>query len=163
MVFFLDGILFAFMHAFHKKKLFPNKPGLSQDLFITGWLVVPVVTAILFHSTLYDGWRHFYFLWPAMVYVAIYGINSCVNYFNRHGVMWIRQAGIPAIFLIIGSAVFWNIVTLIRHHPHQYCYFNAIARTLQRTLNWIIGIILSRCTGKPCQERFFGYPGCQGS
>jgi hypothetical protein len=89
--------------------------------------VLPLAAAILFHSTLYDGWRHFYFLWPAMVYVSIYAIRSCMDYFDRHGVIWIRKAGTPMIFLIIGSTVIWNMSTLIRHHPHQYCYFNAIA------------------------------------
>ena len=127
LVLFITGMLFVFRNVFSRKYLAFHWLQASQDLFVAGWMVVPVSIAILFHSTLYDGWKHFYFLWPAMIYFAINGLISIIDYFGLKQDKMNNKIGKVVIFLILGVAILTNIQTLVRNHPYQYCYFNAIA------------------------------------
>jgi len=121
------GMLFALKNSLYRRHLIFAHSKVWQDLFITGWLIVPVSAAILFHSTLYDGWRHFYFLWPAMVYFAIYGLRSFIDHLDLCREKWNYKITKLLLLLIIGVSILANIQTIVRYHPHQYCYFNAIA------------------------------------
>ena len=44
-----------------------------QDAIFLGLLVIPVMTVILGHSVLYDGWRQLYFVYPAFLCLAVGG------------------------------------------------------------------------------------------
>jgi hypothetical protein len=124
---FLTGIFFAAGNIVCRNHQIPEHRHDLQDLFVAGWILVPVAAAILFHSTLYDGWRHFYFLWPAMVYFAIHGLNVLFNRFETGPEKWVNKLSKILLILIIGIALIANTLSLVRHHPHQYCYFNTIA------------------------------------
>ena len=44
-----------------------------QDAVYFGLFAVPIVAVILLHSTLYDGWRQLYFIYPAFLLLVIRG------------------------------------------------------------------------------------------
>jgi len=110
----------ASMNHFHETRS-------ATTLFILGWLVLPLTVAVLFRSTLYDGWRHFYFIWPAMVYIALIGTESLLKQqLNRGTGYWkklVRTFFLVFVFSFL-SVTGWN---LYHWHPHQYCYFNCIS------------------------------------
>jgi 4-amino-4-deoxy-L-arabinose transferase-like glycosyltransferase len=41
------------------------------DLLLLGWLLLPLALVIGFHSAIYDGWRHLYFIYPALLLLAV--------------------------------------------------------------------------------------------
>jgi len=89
------------------------------------WLGVPIIMVIILKSVLYDGWRHLFFIYPAYVLIAIYGlkklleikpkINIPTNYY---------QAGVFFIFLV---SFIDPVFFVIKYHPFEYVYFNKFA------------------------------------
>ncbi|MEI7982172.1 MAG: hypothetical protein WCI71_11010, partial [Bacteroidota bacterium] len=123
----ISGLLVTITKAFRNKSPVPGLPHHSLDVYVAGWLIVPAFTAILFGSTLYDGWRHFYFLWPAIVYFAISGLQSIIAVLVKVRGTRNTQAGKWIVLLLAAIVLSENLYTMIRYHPHQYCYFNEIA------------------------------------
>ncbi|MEY4926442.1 MAG: hypothetical protein RI894_878 [Bacteroidota bacterium] len=78
----------------------------------------PVVYAIYKQSPLYDGMRHFLFIYPVIVAICAYGFDSVLDYFNENnGVKY----GFTAV---IGLLCLLPLKWMIQNHPHQYIYFN---------------------------------------
>ena len=84
---------------------------------ILGWVWVPLGLAILLHSTLFDSWRHHYFIYPGLVLIGLYGVRAIQQRFFGK----IRAFGAwPAVF---ASLLIWPLVSL---HPYQGIYLNFI-------------------------------------
>ncbi len=90
------------------------------DLFILAFFCGPLIAVIIFNSTLYNGWRQLYFIYPALIYLSIFGLNYFLN-FN-----WGKLFKF-SIFIIIFSSIFINVFILIKLHPFQNIYFNLLA------------------------------------
>lgn len=83
-------------------------------------LVAPVVAVFLLNSTLYDGWRHLYFIYPPLLGLAIYGWNYLYqNLKGKQPLIGSLSGGIYLLF-ILG--------TMIKLHPFEYVYFNPLAQ-----------------------------------
>jgi nitrate reductase NapE component len=84
------------------------------------WLVVlfPIVAAIAAGSTLYDGWRHMLFTYPPLVVLAAAGWWLLYERFPHRARLAV--AGLFAIGCVE------PVVYMIRNHPHETVYFNAI-------------------------------------
>jgi hypothetical protein len=102
-------------------------PGNGPLLFVLGWWILPLLTAILFRSTLYDGWRHFYFIWPALVITGMYGLDALLDYpvtrMKKTAGRTIRWVVLAALISTWGFTAWF----IYRWHPHQYTYFNVLA------------------------------------
>ena len=46
------------------------QPAGQLDALLLGWLLGPLALVIGLHSILYDGWRHLYFIYPALLLLA---------------------------------------------------------------------------------------------
>ena len=89
----------------------------SSEIFYLYNLIVffgSIILIIELNSTLYNDWRHLYFLYPSLVIIATYGLYK-LNIFKylRNKIKYIL---IVYIFYI-ASWIFIN-------HPYQYVYFN---------------------------------------
>ena len=87
------------------------------DLFILMYFLVPIVAIIAFGSTLYNGWRHLYFIYPALVYISIFGIKYILSFSFFKNFKYLFCS-------IIFIFVFINFYNLIKFHPYQNVYFN---------------------------------------
>jgi hypothetical protein len=92
-----------------------------QDITVLGLSVGPVLITSLLNSTLYDGWRQLYFVYPGIVFLAVKGVQalSQIRFGNRQ----IAFAVATALALQVVTNVFW----MIKWHPYQYVYFNGLA------------------------------------
>lgn len=73
------------------------------------------------NSTLYTGWRHIYFLYPLMIYLAIYSINKISEMLkNKPKIKQLLRNVIIAYFIFISF-------TMYKIHPYQNLYFNNFA------------------------------------
>ena len=90
----------------------------KKDLIFLLTIVLPIFITIIFHSSLYTGWRHFYFIYPPLILISIQGVHLINLLFFKN----------IKIFLIlicfsITPIIFWSV----KNHPYQYVYFNALA------------------------------------
>ena len=84
------------------------------DFVHLGLGVGPIITVIVLGSTLYNGWRHLHFVYPALVFLAITGFE------------WARRRQPQvAVVAIIGSLLF-TAFDMVRMHPVQQTYFNVL-------------------------------------
>ena len=101
------------------------------ELIASAWLALPLAAVILGRSVLYDGWRQLYFVYPALVLLALSGIEALLR-------LGARPAGRKRIALAAagGGLLLANVASvlafMIRHHPHQNLYFNALAGGMER-------------------------------
>ena len=84
-------------------------------------IFVPILIPITLGSTLYNGWRHVYFIYPYMVYFMVFFVFFIIEKIDLK-----KFRFIPQIVLIIGllDVGFW----MIKNHPHQYVFFNKLFR-----------------------------------
>jgi hypothetical protein len=79
-------------------------------------LFLPLGLVIVLRPVLYDGWRHLYFVYPALLVIAMLGVRELCSR--------------PALrSLTIGLALFGlghSLLVVIRYHPHQQVYFNGL-------------------------------------
>lgn len=92
----------------------------------TVWAVllcfIPWAAAVVLHSTLYGGWRHFYFILPPVVFVIISGLNYIRLHYELNRVL---KKGIVIISL---AGLLLQTGWIIRNHPHQMIYLNSVGR-----------------------------------
>ncbi|HET6225772.1 MAG TPA: glycosyltransferase family 39 protein [Bacteroidia bacterium] len=80
--------------------------------------VVTILIIILLKSTVYDGWRHVYFIYPAFTLIVLYGLRSIYTLLKKYKSFVISGL----VFIIL-----FNLLQLFRLHPHEYVYFNRLA------------------------------------
>lgn len=73
----------------------------------------PVTSVLLLHPVIYDDWRHFYFIYPAFVLLAVYGISLIPRPRLR-----------TATAALLGVQTVVVLVFMIAAHPFQQVYFN---------------------------------------
>jgi hypothetical protein len=101
------------------------KPDTLNWLAVVGWLVVPIISIFLFHSVLYNGWRHLFFIFPAIILFATHGFSSLHNWLSR---LTGRRTEITIlIILVLAVGLFEPISFLSRYHRYGTVYFNQLA------------------------------------
>jgi hypothetical protein len=91
------------------------------DFIFLGLLICPLSAAIILKSTIYDGWRQFYFVYPAVLFLSIRGLAVCWSIeYKRTVVRGIIICVLGLNFEYIGS---W----MVQNHPNQHTYFNFLA------------------------------------
>jgi hypothetical protein len=128
-VLFLAGLSSTLKEFIQKKAAFLNNQGNRTDLAIFILFFAPMFSVILLNSVLYNGWRHLYFIYPAMVWISILGLKWVQNYLSRKvGNKWLNYT----IILLISINSIEIINFLIKYHPHQSIYFNVLAGDVEK-------------------------------
>lgn len=102
--------------------------GEEEDLLYLALFALPILSAIVLRSALYDGWRHMYFVYPAFLLVALRGVGWITagagsDGARNRGWRWASRA----VLLGLGLNILWTSAWMVRHHPHEQVYFNALA------------------------------------
>jgi hypothetical protein len=99
-------------------------PG-TLDVLTGAWLLGPLVAVMVFHSVLYDGWRHLYFIYPAFVLIGLHGAQALL----RGRRQWRRPARRPlalGVAAVLGLGALEPLWRIWRDHPHQQVYFSLL-------------------------------------
>ncbi|SDY27974.1 hypothetical protein [Hymenobacter psychrophilus] len=91
------------------------------DLLFCGWLLLPFALVIGLHSVLYDGWRHLYFVYPALLLLAVSGGEQLWQRGRRSRWGWPLLLGLG---LLAGLELGLTAVRMVRMHPQQQVYFS---------------------------------------
>jgi hypothetical protein len=92
---------------------------------LAAWLFAPVAASIVLHTTLYNGWRHHYFVYPAFVIFAVGGLRALwrrAEELSRTG----RRAVRIAITALVLHDLAGVITFMVRAHPYESLYFNQL-------------------------------------
>ena len=117
---FLSGkkIIKLFDLSLDKKFEFNNKE--FFDLFLILTLFFSFFIVLEFNKSKFGGWRHLYYLYPISVYFALYFINFLFTKKTN----FLKYFAFTAVFLNLT----YNLIWFVKNHPHQYVYFNFIAK-----------------------------------
>ncbi len=82
--------------------------------------IFPIVYAIAKDSSLYDGMRHFLFVYPIFAVLAAWGWSMLVDVFKNN------QVGKWAVGVILAVLLALPAIFMVKNHPYQYVYFNEL-------------------------------------
>ncbi|MBC6991681.1 ArnT family glycosyltransferase [Hymenobacter sp. BT491] len=94
------------------------------DLLFAAWFGLPLLMVILLKSVLYDGWRHLYFVYPALLLIAVRGGQALWQITRLRARS--RQV-VLFLGLIASLEVAHTAVRMIRMHPNQQVYFSFLS------------------------------------
>jgi len=106
----------------------------QDDLTVLLWFFMPVVGCMVLRPIMYDAWRHLFFVYPALVYLALLGLDALV--------MWgvalagesrrrtVQVAAAAALVLVVAPVVSF----MVRNHPFEHVYFNRLAGPDMKTV-----------------------------
>lgn len=92
--------------------------------FLLFVLIFPWLYVVVFQSPLYDGWRHFLFLYPLIVLVAVLSLQQVAFWLKRR---LLKIALWFVVFTGMVPAVIWGI----KYHPLQSIYYNELTGGLK--------------------------------
>ena len=97
------------------------------DLTVLAWFFLPVVGCVVLKPIMYDAWRHLFFVYPALVYIALLGVEAIVGRAVRVVGESRRRSvhGAAAVALLLAMAPVATF--MIRNHPFEHVYFNRLA------------------------------------
>lgn len=118
---FLAGVLssswmFINLHIRLRKELSQNS---LIDLFIILSLVLPVLIVLIADTNLYNGWRHFYFIYPIFVYFIVWNFGR-LNYSSH---FLVRALFSPILLTSLVFTATW----MVSNKPFYNLYFNKLA------------------------------------
>lgn len=94
-----------------------------EDLIFLGCFLIPILAVIILGSTLYNGWRQLYFVYPFLILISVGGLNSILRITSKK---WIKYFVWAACILQLSFTTHW----MVKHHPFQYLYFNDLYRLI---------------------------------
>lgn len=125
--FFLIGLAAIAATALHR----PTRWLLESDeqLLPLLWFFLPILSVYATGAGIFDGWRHLYFLYPAFLLIALYGVRATYDFWERV----LAQPRRLAVWFVGVLAVhsLWMAAWLVRNHPVQNAYFSIPARYVQ--------------------------------
>jgi len=93
------------------------------DLMIILCFFSPIFLVILLNSTLHDGWRHLYFVYPSFLLLSIYGYDQISKKIKRVKKNFFHLSFVLLVLMLLVI----NLINMIKIHPYQNVYFNYLA------------------------------------
>lgn len=119
-ILFIVGGFYIFRSLIKHKFLFWNDVKATQDLLCMGFFFGPLLLSMFLKPVLYNGWRHFYFLYPAFVLIATVGVMSLISTLKNN--LIIKYFLLTMIFASLFNVSIW----MVRNHPIGNNYFNSL-------------------------------------
>ena len=110
--------LIVFIINFIKKKII-NKDIKYLICAVFAMFIVPFLIAVLKHPNIYNGWRHFYFLYAFIMIISCYGLSYLLDN--------IKTKKIIIIFVVLTLST--NIFCIIKNGVANTAYYNILVGT----------------------------------
>jgi hypothetical protein len=114
---FFFGIISCFSNLNRLFKILFNSKTLQMS-YVVMCLFVPVLLVIIFNSTLYDGWRHVYFVYPYILIIALEGFLYLEKSFQRSK---------KILYGLVFASMIYILGWIVVMNPNQHVYFNQLA------------------------------------
>jgi hypothetical protein len=116
-ILFRQALKISFFMDFKKVFL-----ALSLSLFL-----FPLIFRSISGSTVLDGWRHVYFVYPILVLLAVYAVEQSIIYSDRV----VRSSILVLLFIQMVD----SCIQIIAMHPFEYVYFNHTANAVFKPID----------------------------
>lgn len=83
---------------------------------------IPLLAPLLKEVTLYNSWRHAYYVLPMLVIAALYGVEKLWNFTKG------RRAAHAAVAICLCALLGYQAVWTALNHPYEKVYFNPVGR-----------------------------------
>ena len=129
---FFIGLIKA-IHDLLKARFNFSTSDARNKLMIVLWFFLPLCAVMVFRTVVYNGWRHMFFIYPALVILSIYGIVWMFENIRLHFKSKLIRAVFPVSLIIslIGTAA-----TMMINHPYESMYFNLLAGKNMRSVKY---------------------------
>ena len=88
---------------------------------------IPIILSIVYKTSLFDEWRHHYFVYPAFVMISLAGMSSLFQ-FAKSKFQGLTYKIINTALIAITAFSLINVIWfMVRYHPYQYVYGNILA------------------------------------
>lgn len=116
---FLAGIISIIFSL--KKNLLKNwvENDLKFDIFVLLAFLFPLLAAISKNSTLYNDWRHLYFIYPPFLFIGTLGFVFLFQRFNK-------KLSQIILYSTVAFSLIFTTYKMIVLHPYQMIYFNCL-------------------------------------
>lgn len=110
------------------RRLYRERKALAEDdtsmalLLCTGLWLLPFLYAVVARPTMYNGWRHMYFLYGPMLVLAAYGLSRACGWLRGLKRALFRRLGAGLLALCMGGTA----ALMALAYPNEYTYFNAL-------------------------------------
>ena len=126
--------LIGFIYSIKKLIYIEDSIKNTKEFFIITLTVIPIDLWLLFivlKPTLYDGWRHLYFIAPLLIVGSLFGINYLL-------VLIKNRALLISFKIAITISVLAMAMNLIILHPYQQVYMNCLVSKKPESIrtNW---------------------------
>ena len=85
------------------------------DFFILFFFFGPIFSVIIFNSSIYGGWRHLYFIYPAMIYIMIYSLNYLLD-------KKFQFLSKKIIYLTVFISIIFNVQNILKFIHSKYLF-----------------------------------------
>ena len=83
--------------------------------------VLPLGVAVLTRTNVYNGWRHFYFVFGPMLVLAAWGVDRVAQGLKKRCAKRVCALALAICMLLTGAGI-------IAEHPYQYAYYQPIVQ-----------------------------------
>jgi len=91
-------------------------------LLLTGLMwALPLGVAVVTRTNVYNGWRHFYFVYGPMLVLAVWGVDQLRR---RLAKPLLRRIGAA----VLAACMAVGAVGIVTEHPHQYAYYQPLVQ-----------------------------------
>lgn len=118
-----------------RKKELPSQRYVGGVLLLMA-ILIPILTALVGRSTLYDGMRHFIFIVPPLACLAGMTFQTILDWVARKGSSGDRisprgsSAARPLregiLVVLVGIVLVYQAAVMIYLHPYEYIYYNRL-------------------------------------
>ena len=82
---------------------------------------------VVLRPIMYDGWRHLFFVYPALVYIAAIGMEAVATFAIASAGEARRQTTVALLTAGLLLCLAPVVSFMVRHHPFEHVYFNRFA------------------------------------
>lgn len=126
------GVLFLFMKFVQDARTVLRRTPFDAQIgdhllwyAAAGWAFGPLVAIAVLQSTLYDSWRHAFFVYPAIALLAGLGFQQLAG---RLAPLIKAPAWKRALFTAVAALIFFDSIRFLALYPTAgYVYFNTLA------------------------------------
>ena len=114
----LAGAISLARHGIRQPRDILRNGPLRFGLLLLALPVGTVAAVVVLESNVYQGWRQLFFLYAPLLLLAVIGLHRLTSLSGR----WPRSGA----YALAGAAAAVAVVSMVRIHPYQHGYFNAL-------------------------------------
>lgn len=118
---FFSGLFFILRSVLKSKGWVYQSKEARTDLILLATFIAPLLAVIVLNATMYDGWRHTYFIYGGFLGVTTIGLFKIWQL--RFTKKWIWRIALALVIVNMADTTYW----MVRYHPLQNTYFNLYA------------------------------------